>query len=59
LGVILKVDSFKKSKHNNNLSNFEAIKNRFFYVIFIFFTFNQVEQWGGYFAMPLKVFQHI
>jgi len=30
LVVILKVDSFKKSKHNNNLNNFEAIKNRLF-----------------------------
>jgi hypothetical protein len=28
LGVILKFNSFKKSKHKNNLSNFEAIKNK-------------------------------
>jgi hypothetical protein len=59
LGVILEVDSFKKLKHNNNLSNFEAIKNMFFLILLLFFfTFKQVKQWGGYFAIPLKVFQH-
>ncbi len=58
LGVILKVDSLKKSKHNNNLSNFETIKIGYFDYTFVFYTFKQVEQWGGYFAIPLKVFQH-
>ncbi len=58
-GLILIVDSFKKLKHDNNLSNFEAIKNSLFFILLLFlFTFKQVEQWGGSFAIPLKVFQH-
>jgi hypothetical protein len=49
----------KKSKHNNNLSNFEENKKIIYFgSTFVFFTFKQVEQWEGYFAIPLKVFQH-
>jgi hypothetical protein len=43
--VILKVDSFKKSKHNNNLSNFEAIKIGYFDLIFL--SFSLLSKWSN------------
>jgi len=44
VGCDLKVDSFKKSKHNNNLSNFEAIKKYYFE---LFLSFSLLSKWSN------------